>query len=162
MASERPSDPIRSFFLKVDGSKLRCIDCNYSVSNKIERLRNHRKRYRSSSCTTQLEPDLILEPSPQPSPIKRPKTYQPQMSSFTMKTDFSAAKQLNLQIARFFYACNIPFNVAENKEFKSMIALLRPGYPPPNRKDLSGPLLDTIHDQISEHILEQTRGKMLH
>ena len=76
-----------------------------------------------------------------------------------MKTDSYPAKQLNLQIARFFYACNIPFNVAENKEFKSMIALLRPGYSPPNRKELSGRLLDTIHDQISEYILEQTRGK---
>ena len=81
------------------------------------------------------------------------------MSSYTVKTDSAAANQLHLQIARFFYACNIPFNVAEHKEFKSMISLLRPGYSPPNRKDLSGHLLNTIHDQINEHILDQTRDK---
>ena len=117
MASGRPSDPIRSSFLKVDSSKLRCIDCKSLVSNKIERLRNHRKRCRSIYSITQLESDLIVKPSPQPSPINRPKTCQPQMSSFTVKTDSAAANQLHLQIAKFFYACNIPFNVAEHKEF---------------------------------------------
>ena len=102
---------------------------------------------------------MIVEPSPQPSPIKRPKTCHPQMSSYTVKTDSAAANQLHLQITRFFYACNIPFNVAEHKEFKSMISLLCPGYSPPNRKDLSGHLHNTIHDQINEHILDQTRDK---
>ena len=122
MASGRPSDPIRSIFLMVDSSKVRCIDCKSLVSNKIERLRNHRKRCRSICNTTQLESDLLVEPSPQPSPIKRPKTCQPQMSSFTVKTDSAAAaaNQLHLQIAKFFML-NIPFNVAEHKEFKSMI-----------------------------------------
>ena len=32
----RPSDPTRSFFLKVDGTKVRCIDCRSLVSDKIE------------------------------------------------------------------------------------------------------------------------------
>ena len=79
MVSGRPSDPTRSFFLKVEGSKARCIDCNSLVSNKIERLRNHRKHCHSLSSSTHLEPDLIFESSPQPSPLKRPKTCQPQM-----------------------------------------------------------------------------------
>ena len=159
MASGRPSDPTRSFCLKVEGSKARCIDCNSLVSNKIERLRNHRKHCHSVSSSTHLEPDLIFECSPQPSPLRRPKTCQPQMSSFTIRTDSAAASQLDLQIARFFYACNIPFNVAEHKEFKSMISLLRPCYSPPNRKELSGQLLNKVHDQINEHIIEQTRDK---
>ena len=55
----RPSDPTRSFFLKVDGTKVRCIDGKYLVSDKIERLRNHRKRCHSVSGTIQREYDLI-------------------------------------------------------------------------------------------------------
>ena len=31
----RPSDPIRRFFLKIDGLKMKCIDCNSIVSGKI-------------------------------------------------------------------------------------------------------------------------------
>ena len=149
MASGRPSDPTRSFFLNVEGSKARCIDRNYLVSNKIERLRNHRKHCHSLNSSTHLEPDLIFESLPQPSSLKRPKTCQPQMSSFTIWTDSAAASQLDFKIARLFYACSIPFNVAEHKEFKSMISLLRPGYSPPNRKQLSGQLLDKVHDQIN-------------
>ena len=71
----------------VDSSMVRCIDCKSLVSNKIERLHNHRKRCRSICSTTKLESDVIVEPSPQPSHIKRPKTCQPQMSSFTVKTN---------------------------------------------------------------------------
>ena len=107
MAIGRPSDPTQSFFLMVDSSKVRCIDCKSLVRNKIERLRKHRTRCRSICSTIQQESDLIVEPSPQPSPIKRPKTCQPHMSSFTVKTDSAAASataanQLHLQIANFF------------------------------------------------------------
>ena len=51
-ATLRPSDPTRSYFLKVEGSKARCIDCNSLVSNKLERLRNHRKYCHSLSSST--------------------------------------------------------------------------------------------------------------
>ena len=78
---------------------------------------------------------------------------------FTVRTDSAAASQLDVQIARFFYDFNIPFNVAEHKESKSMISLLRPGYSPPNRKELSGQFLNKVHDQINEHTVEQTRDK---
>ena len=40
-----------------------------------------------------------------------------------------------------------------------MISLLRLGYSPPNRKELAGNPLNTVHERINEHICEQTRGK---
>ena len=52
MTSGRPSDPTRSCFLKVEGSKARCIDCNSLVNNKIDRLRNYRKHCHSLSSST--------------------------------------------------------------------------------------------------------------
>ena len=81
------------------------------------------------------------------------------MTSYSIKADSAAANQLHIQVARFFYACNIPFNAAEHKEFKKMISLLRPGYSPPNRKDLAGHLLNSVYEQVNEHIVEDTRGK---
>ena len=44
-----PSDLSQNLFLKVDCTKVRCIDCKSLVSDKIERLRNHRKRCQSVS-----------------------------------------------------------------------------------------------------------------
>jgi hypothetical protein len=81
------------------------------------------------------------------------------MSAFTVKTDSNAATLLDLQIARFFYACNIPFNVAEQTEFKTLITMLRPGYTPPNRKTLSDSLLDKVFDSINDQVSEQLDGK---
>ena len=40
-----------------------------------------------------------------------------------------------------------------------MISLLRPGYSPPNRKDLSGRLFGCVHDHIHEHIARELHNK---
>ena len=39
----RPSDPVRQFFLKLDGSKTKGVICNQEVSNRIERVKAPRK-----------------------------------------------------------------------------------------------------------------------
>ena len=88
----RPSNPFRSFFLKVEGSKVRCINCNLI---KFERLRNHIKRCQPTSYSAQSDPDLIVESSSQPPPAKHPKTCQSQMTSYSIKTDSAAANQLH-------------------------------------------------------------------
>ena len=58
----RPSDPTQSLFLKIDGTKVRCVDCKSLVSDKIERLRNHRKCCHSVSGITRRESNFIAEP----------------------------------------------------------------------------------------------------
>lgn len=57
--------------------------------------------------------------------------------------------KLDEQIAIFF-SCNLAFNIADNLIFRETIDMLRPGYnpPPPNRKDISGPLLDQVYDKL--------------
>ena len=40
-----------------------------------------------------------------------------------------------------------------------MISLLRPGYSSPNRKDISGRLLDIVHDRIRQHIVKEIQNK---
>ena len=158
MSGGRPSEPIRSFFLKIEGTKMKCIDCNTYVSDKTERLRSHRKRCNSIHITQKVECDFNEIAQPEPESTKRPKTCQWQMSSYCIKTDAATTSQLDLQIVRFFYVCNIPFNVAEHKEFKAMVSLLRPGYNSPNRKDLSGCLLDNVHGHIRQHIAREIQN----
>ena len=41
----QPSDPMRQLYLKLDGSKTKCVICNQEVSNRIERLKAQRKHY---------------------------------------------------------------------------------------------------------------------
>lgn len=52
--------------------------------------------------------------------------------------------KLDEQIAKLFFSCNLAF--ADNPIFRETIEMLRPGYNPPNRKDISGPLLDQVYD----------------
>ena len=131
---------------------------------KTERLRSHRKRCNSIHFTQkgpedEVECDFNEIAQLEPESTKRPKTCQSKLSSYCIKNDAATSNQLDLQIARFFYACNIPFNVAEHKEFKAMVSLLRPGYNSPNRKDLSGRLLDNVHGHIRQHIAREIQNK---
>uniref|UniRef100_A0A6P7H6W0 Uncharacterized protein LOC114347821 n=1 Tax=Diabrotica virgifera virgifera TaxID=50390 RepID=A0A6P7H6W0_DIAVI len=81
-------------------------------------------------------------------PIKRKR--QAGIESFVVQTSASEKQKLDIKIAKFFYGCNIAFNIADNKLFKDMICALRPGYDPPSRKKVSGELLDTVYKEIEE------------
>ncbi len=67
--------------------------------------------------------------------------------------------QLDAQIARFFYACNLPFNIASHPEWKKTLEILRPGYQGPSRKGLGGPLLDKVHEKLVTHVIDEVKGK---
>ena len=62
----------------------------------------------------------------------------------------SVSVVLDAQIARLFYACNLPFSLVEHYVFRQTIAMLRPGYAPPTRNKLAGQLLEYIYDEITE------------
>jgi len=84
---------------------------------------------------------------------------QPSISNYVIKTTTAHKEELNKAMAKFFYACNIPFRVSENEHFKNFIQILRPGYEPPNRKQLSGNLLDKIHNEIMDQTQSELKGK---
>lgn len=79
----------------------------------------------------------------------RPKIVdkQPKLSNFTIKTDQRMKNELDLLVGEFFYACNIPFSVAEHPAFKCLLETLRPGYKGPNRKNLGGDILNVIYEK---------------
>lgn len=48
------------------------------------------------------------------------------------------------------YASNLPFNLVERPEFQKFCEKLRPGYKPPNRKQIGNEFLDSIHEELIE------------
>ena len=66
---------------------------------------------------------------------------------------------MDVQCARYFYSQNIPFVAAEGNEFKNFCSALRPGYNPPNRKQLGGNLLDTVYDEVLEKTKDDLKNK---
>ncbi|CAL4060104.1 unnamed protein product, partial [Meganyctiphanes norvegica] len=61
---------------------------------------------------------------------------------------------------RVFYACKIPFSVAENEHMKKLILMLRGGsYKLPTRHDIGGNLIDVIHEECEETLASELEGQ---
>jgi hypothetical protein len=101
-----------------------------------------------------LEDDGATESTP-----KRPKIRQRNLSGFTIYTDPNYSKKLDTQIAKLFYACNLPFNMADNPTWRETVKMLRPGYEPPNRKDIGGALLDSVHADLFSNMKNDLKNK---
>lgn len=78
---------------------------------------------------------------------KRQKIRQRNLSGYWIHTDSAMKSKLDEQIAKLIFSCNLAFNIADNLIFRETIEMLRPGYNPPNRKDISDPLLDQVYDK---------------
>ena len=88
-----------------------------------------------STSSTSSRPTSQRSDNQKPSKMRK-------LDTFVVTTDASTKMKLDSQVAKAFYSCRIPFNAIENDEFRKLIEMLRPGYNPPSRKDLSGFLLD--------------------
>jgi hypothetical protein len=160
----KPKDPIWNFYqIDEDSNKLttRCKDCNATVSAKVLRMRSHREKCPSAARPAK-RPLADLDPEPAtktstpsksesasiPEPAAK-KARQTNMTSFSYNTDQTMSRNLDEQIAKLFFACNLPFNIADHPVFRETIQMLRPGYSPPNRKYIGGHLLDQVHEKIA-------------
>ena len=55
---------------------------------------------------------------------------------------------------------NSPFSMVLNKNFRRYTERLRPGYVPPDRHEVGGPLLDTVYEQENAKIAVLLHGKL--
>ena len=76
-----------------------------------------------------------------------------------MVTTSNQEHLLDMQIARYFYACNVPFNVADQSEFKKMICMLRPGYTAPSRTKLANNLLDAVFEEVNQKTATELKDR---
>lgn len=182
----KPKDPIWGFYdLITEGNKTisKCKACSSEVSSKVLRLKSHLDKCQKSLKVAK-DPVITLSESetqkPQTPTLSTPKTakrkqeetdddslhantpkrqLQQTLDGFTVPTSANIKDKLDEQIAKFFYACNIPFNVADNPVFKDTMNLLRPGYEPPSRKSIAGPLLDKVHNKLTDMLKSKLQGK---
>jgi len=75
------------------------------------------------------------------------------------KTTKSKKEVFDDQIAKFIYATNSSFRIVEDEKFIRLIQLLRPGYSPPSRFDISGKLLDVVHKKCLKCNKEMLKDK---
>ena len=167
----------------------KCKRCNYIMSNRVDRMKTHaakclktktvqtesesgkeadvsendnvelqKDQEKSDSCSTVPE-EMTCPDDTGTHQSKRPRTMQTNIGEYIVKTNSDYKHELDVQVAKFFFACNIPFNAVEHKEFITLVKNLRPGYTPPNRKTLSGTLLDEMTCNLENEMKSQLQGK---
>ena len=94
------------------------------------------------------------------SQAKKQKSVKSRMTNFVVQTSTTEKAAIDLQIARFVCATNSPFTIVEHPEFMMLMAMLRPGYHPPNRHDVGNELLDELYNSMQSECKEQLEGKM--
>ncbi|KAI6647090.1 hypothetical protein LOD99_8927 [Oopsacas minuta] len=82
------------------------------------------------------------------------------MTNFVVQTSTEKAA-IDLQIAWFVCATNSPFTIVEHPEFSKLMAMLRPGYYPPNRHNVGNELLDELFNHSARHNLKEKNVSMM-
>ena len=158
----RPRDPVWAGFEEsLDKTKVKCKTCQDLVSNKVERMRSHLKKCpagepRGPVSSVQELIGSMQQLSSVP-PARDP--VQSTMWSHIMNTSNASKEKLDLIIAELFFGCNLPFTLVEHPLFIVLVESLRPGYKPPTRKTLSGPLLDRVHSKLQTSMKAKLEGK---
>jgi len=94
--------------------------------------------------------------------VKKISTILPSMDRFLQKTSEAEKRLLDMQFARTFFACNIPFNVADNKHMKDLITMLRGGsYINPTRRQLGSDLLDSVYEECKKTLEVQLDSQIV-
>lgn len=133
--------------------KQKCIHCGLKVSSKIERLREHLKKCKK--FLQQIENSSDEETSS--TPVEK---RDDSADNFILKTTASEKKKIDLQFAKFFYACNIPFSVVENEQMKKLVQLMRGNsYTPPTRHEISTHLLDEVYEECEAQLISELKGQ---
>lgn len=104
--------------------------------------------------------------TPSPLPIVRSSTpgNNPGTSgitnfAFAIRTTAKDKHRIDMQVARFVYATNSAFRIVEHAEFIKMVKDMRPGYVPPNRKQIGGVLLEAVHSEVLSDLKSQIENK---
>jgi hypothetical protein len=121
-------------------------------------------------ATVAMDDDVVEVPlastsstSPKPSECIPPPAKKTRvcgdMRDMVVITILSQKEILEEKVAKFFYGCNIPFNVVEHPLFKDLVQSLRPGFTPPTRKKLGDQLLNKVHSNLQENMHESLKDK---
>ncbi len=57
-------------------------------------------------------------------------------------------EEIDVLVAKMIFKANLPFNLVENEEFKSLVKKLKPSYIPPSRRQISGKFLNEEFQKV--------------
>jgi len=169
----RLSHPIWEYFLRVkltvDGKfNDKCKICVQQQLPHAERMISHNSlcatlHNQSTYCYNAASTNIIQKKprSPYLTVIHRRNILCPanQISAAYHKKKSSgstARSTLIIEIAKMFFACNIPFSLTEHPQF---CRIIQPGYTPPSHKAIGGILLDNVHDQLTQDGRDSVSGE---
>ncbi|XP_073840169.1 insulator binding factor 1 [Musca autumnalis] len=129
-----------------------CTKCKQVIRNTaMSRMQAHRNKCALQQDTEGNETNLVEEGVSQPDlSCSTTSNTQTKIKDFFRKINKTDKAKLDIRVARFFFACNVPFVAASNKYFKEFCNQMQPSYKPPSRKRLAGPLLDAVHQEQIE------------
>jgi len=171
----RPQDTVWEHFLHIEvAGKVYalCKICGQQQANRATRLRAHHAKCSTSGTNDRADKatDWPVHPkkrarSPSPAPAKKQavpvSVTQFDISNHVVKTSTNLKATIDIEIAKLFYACNLPFSLVEHPQFVRVIQLLRPGYQPPTRKVIGDSLLDRVTDELQQDMRAALNGKVV-
>ena len=72
------------------------------------------------------------------------------IDSDVVKTSANFKLTMDFEIAKLFYAYNLPLSIAYHDQFVKVVKMFMPRYVPSSGKAITGPLLDTVTEQLNE------------
>ena len=137
----RQKKPIWAHYkeVQVDGKAL--FECIYSKSQQLPkdcRMQTHYEKCSSrlsTAPTSNKHPLVNIEVGEQP-PSKK-QIRQGDLDSHVLLTSDNMKNNIDQILAKFFFACNIPFTAVEHPAFLALVESLHPGYTPPTRMVLA-------------------------
>lgn len=109
------------------------------------------------------QPIELSQNKPKPTKIRRKETSQLSAvkDADIVFTSETYARRISLQIGRYFYATNTPFNHADHAEFRELCNVMRPGYKPPSRRQIGGQILDDTYRSVLEECKQKLEGQVV-
>lgn len=81
------------------------------------------------------------------------------LSDFVVATSKAKKEELDMLLATMIAACNLPFVFVEHESVKTFLNALRPGYKPPNRRQISESLIPELYDQVRKKVENDLRNQ---
>ena len=143
----RKPDPVWLHYERIvtpgkTGTKATCKYCRKQMQGIVDRMKSHINQCSSKDPVTETPAcSLRALPTTESDPVSDPTTppnkklkFIGDMKSFVKTTTAIEKRAIDAQVARFVYATNSSFNLVENEEFLSLLAMLHPGYRPKSVK----------------------------
>ena len=153
----------------------KCRKCEKEIAGIVDRMRKHAEGCKDADNTAVVDDGAGTSAveihtqrgsttgegrdTEQPAAKRPRKSDKGTMERFQVRTTAPEKESLDQQCARSIYATNSSFLSVEHKDYVKFCKMMRPGYIPPTRHQIGGPLLDKVHAELQESCKEQLANK---